>query len=93
LESKKETLRAKSLSKQCSFQPEIGPLNRELGEKYETPQQFLQRMLNSKVITQQEIEEKRQQLIIAQQKYELNGHIVGKLILLISYRLLSSFDL
>ncbi|CAI2385688.1 unnamed protein product [Moneuplotes crassus] len=74
LEQKREILREKSLSKECSFKPEIGELNRKLALNKENTQQFLKRLTTSKSMTEKNIEEKREEIRYLQEVYDADNN-------------------
>ena len=69
-EKKKAKLRARSLKEKCTFKPDIGEFNRQLAETGESEQEFLHRMTHSKAVTEQEIENLRQEVKFYQEMYD-----------------------
>ena len=73
LEEKKNKLRAKSLKSECSFKPDIGEFNRQLASKEESEEQFILRMTNSKKISEEAFESKRQEIKFFEEFYDKNN--------------------
>ena len=59
IDKEKAKIRSKSHKEECPFQPEIGELNRKVGYKEETYEMFLNRMTNSKKISEEALDSER----------------------------------
>jgi hypothetical protein len=70
IEQKNNKLRDRSHKETCSFKPEIGEFNRQLAEIGESQQEFLQRLTISKEVSEQQINEMRQQQKFYQEEYD-----------------------
>lgn len=70
LEQKKSVLRAKIHLEQWPFQPDIGEFNRELGKIDDNHEAFINRMTNSKKVSQEAIESLRQEIRGIEDNYD-----------------------
>lgn len=70
IEQKNAKLSETLLKEQCSFKPEIGEFNRKLAETGENHQEFIQRLVTSKEMTEQQTDDLRQEIRFYQEVFD-----------------------